>query len=195
MGQSSMTFYDFIGKFIPGVLICVFIDLCRGDFVVLSCNEGTMWYLVLFIVCYIIGLVYDYLIRFISEKLKLNRNTCLLVKTRKAVYKKTGKDGDTSNSDIRQSYDIAYYTCMKSGILGNVPVLEAHENFIKRIYPILLSYLILVICQCDMLKCEDRGIIGSMIVVALCLLPFVWYRIQKTIFLLVWEGEYYAKKD
>ena len=175
-----MTFYDFICKFIPGALICVFIDLCRGGNAVLSCDEGTMWYVVLFIASYIIGLVYDYVIIFISGKLKLTRNTCMLVKTRRVLLKNTGRDGEESADGIQQLYDEAYYTCMKSGMLGHVPVLEAHENFIKLIYPILLSYLILILCRCDILDCESRRIIGCMIILALCMLPFVWYRIQMT---------------
>ena len=118
--------YDFLNMVVMGFLILLPVVNFPTDAV----------FLVWFIPCFIVGLIYH----------KLMENTfgvCLRNKDGmiSQAYKSVNKIKDDNFSS--KNYYKAYYFLMEKRLLGSIPILEAQAAFLRNILPILFVYGIL----------------------------------------------------
>lgn len=184
-----MTFYDFLGKFGPGTLIWLLLIQSESDL-----PQSWVWCIAAVIGFFLTGIIWDSAVRLLTRPLSLNR--CMLTKSRQKLYGKISTESlpptlQADPPDIKISYFKAYYRVQTGKLLGNVPVLEAQENFLKSIWFILLIYMYVIIFD----KFPSAFTIPSAITLAIFLaiiaIPFVWYKIQMKIYELIWDAELY----
>ncbi len=81
-------------------------------------------------------------------------------------------------------------------MLGNIPWIEAQENFLRNIWLILL-YLIIMDFGEEYFSYGCKNIIQIVLIITYSLIPILWYFMQMKIYDLVWETELYlsSKKE
>lgn len=95
-------------------------------------------------------------------------------------------------------YYLAYYRIEKDGLLGNIPILEALEAFMRNTLIIIPFYCLWlsfeIINNCGMLNCYFMVI--GIVILTLSALGWdcLWRKIQSKIHELVWEADLYDKK-
>lgn len=118
-------------------------------------------------------------------------------------------EGNELSKD-KEAYLKAYYKIAKAGLLMNIPVLEALENFMRNLMFILPIYIIFFVeyeililfkftsfPKIEALQDIDCICIVLLIIfLILVLLGVIWlrYYYQQTIYRLVWEGNKYLDK-
>lgn len=216
--SSKLSFYDFLAMFLTGVIISVAVfpyDLFFGSSSSFCCkmasqvNWGPVFF---FILCYLVGLIWHKLLESILGISSLERfgkflsncfrsfkrnNPNLISSEYENVYKRTNCAENNSNEDSRlNDYYMAYYKLMFSKNLGNIPILEAQEAFVR---DIILPLIIIGIsyytkCISNVFNHFFNGNcfwFGAMPIIMAIILFFVHYPLQKKIYHLVWEGEKY----
>lgn len=197
MEISGISFYDFLGKLIPGTLLWApwilksYIggDLVNHEFTSFSC----LLYLILFIGFYLTGIIWDFIIvRVILRFLRLRPSMLMQSKERYNKRNNKGSSAESTHSvtsdpdTIRKEYIAAYYKGLKAGVLCDLPIMESHENFLKTIW-FLLGYY--VVWAGYFFKGPWEVVVMSVLILYLFLVPFIWYRIQMQIYYIVWEAE------
>lgn len=179
---TGFTFYDSLNKLTVGTLLLLLTGTRMGENA-----ESTILF---FVTAFIIGIFYQTIIKCITYF--LTNNLHMIKKAHENVILK-------NNYITEDDYLKAYYNVVKNGFLMNIPTLEAHENFLRNLWPICLMYLIAVLadcCQCFIgeIICQSKCATAMFLLLLIVFIPFVWYRIQMKIFELVWEGDYYAER-
>ena len=179
MSDLKISSYDFLAIFCPGTFLFL---------PIIDINIKSNWlYILLFFAFYFAGLIFHNLSEVILKRIGVLKNGLLL----KCTYQCVNKEhhvSKQSGDEIRQIYDNQYYGIMSSGILGNIPVLEAQEAFVRNFAIIAVVYLFgpyhdylvnsFSICDCC------AYCICSMIFPVSILL---WLYIQKKVFFAVWD--------
>lgn len=178
---TGFTFYDSLNKLTVGTLLLLLTGTRMGENA-----ESTILF---FVTAFIIGIFYQTIIKCLTYF--LTNNLHMIKKAHENVILK-------NNYITEDDYLKAYYNVVKNGFLMNIPTLEAHENFLRNLWPICLMYLIAVLadcCQCFIgeIICQSKCATAMFLLLLIVFIPFVWYRIQMKIYELVWEGDYYAK--
>ena len=139
---------------------------------------------------------------------KLFHPMCLLVRSF-GCNKSNNKKKGSNSSKKRNDYLLAYYKVAKAGLLMNIPVLEALENFMRNLILIIPFYFICFVLKylvslwggvIPILKnCQSLSsskIIELIVFLVLAFVGVVWlqYYYQQTIYRLVWEGNKYLDK-
>lgn len=193
MEISGISFYDFLGKLIPGTLIWtpwILKSYMYGDFEGIDFASFTcLLYLILFIGFYLTGIIWDFLIvRVIFRFLRLR--PCMLMQSKKKYYKNsrsgTNHSVSSDNETIKREYIAAYYKGLEAGVLRDLPIMESHENFLKTNW-ILIAYCVLLVPI--FLPCTWNVVVMPILMLAFILIPFIWYTIQMQIYYNVWEAE------
>ena len=184
-----MTFYDFLGKFGPGTLLWLLLIQSESDL-----PQSWVWCIAAVIGFFLTGIIWDSAVRLLTRLLSPNR--CMLTKSRKKLYGKIITESlpptlQADPPDIKISYFKAYYRVQAGNLLGNVPVLEAQENFLKSIWFILLIYMSAIIFDKFPPAFTIPSAITFAIFLAIIAIPFVWYQIQMKIYELIWDAELY----
>lgn len=184
-----MTFYDFLGKFGPGTLFWLPLIHNESDL-----PQSWVWCIAAVIGFFLTGIILDSAVRLVTRPLSLNK--CMLTKSRKELYGKIITESlpptlQADPPDIKISYFKAYYRVQTGKLLGNVPVLEAQENFLKSIWFILLIYMSVIIFDKFPSAFTIPSAITFAIFFAIIAIPFVWYKIQMKIYELIWDAELY----
>lgn len=179
---TGFTFYDSLNKLTVGTLLLLLTGTRMGENA-----ESTILF---FVTAFIIGIFYQTIIKCLTYF--LTNNLHMIKKAHENVILK-------NNYITEDDYLKAYYNVVKNGFLMNIPTLEAHENFLRNLWPICLMYLIAVLadcCQCFIgeIICQSKCATAMFLLLLIVFIPFVWYRIQMKIFELVWEGDYYAER-
>lgn len=98
----------------------------------------------------------------------------------------------------KSRYYEAYYKVAMAGILMNIPVLEATENFIRNFIFIAILYIVGFAAECPNF-CSLLYGIGTpcrcaifLTIIVFMLIP-TWFYVQNKIFELMWEGEHYIE--
>ena len=231
-GISSLNFYESLNKFIVGFLIFVLFvgpdtDLfTKPLFIISAYIVGCIYQAIIqvFTKSYLslqkTGIkkarieVYEskkesckkHILAFMKE---LIWPLCLIPRTCTCNKLKDKMKGDNS-SEEKEPYLKAYYKIAKAGLLMNIPVLEALENFMRNLIPIVFVYLILLIFKKDGIsivrefiplfkgwQCADclyKILTFILCVVVFNLVRWLRYYYQQTIYRLVWEGNKYLDK-
>lgn len=223
-GISGLSFYESFNKFITGFLILVLL-------VGLDSNLFTK---PLFIIsAYIVGCIYQAIIQvftksclslqedeikeahdevYKNKKESCKNNIFAFMKELKCCISrlfKSQEEGDNPSKE-KEGYLKAYYKIAKAGLLMNIPVLEALENFMRNLMFILpvyiiffVEYEILILCKCTsfpkieaLQEIDCICIVLLIIFLILVLLGVMWLRsyYQQAIYRLVWEGNKYLDK-
>lgn len=132
---------------------------------------------------------------------------CCISKLFKSHMKGNKSSEGNEFSKDKEAYLKAYYKVAKVGLLMNIPVLEALENFMRNLMFILpvyiilfLVYEVLILCKCTpfpmieaLQEVDCICIVLLFIFLILILVGVIWlrYYYQQTIYRLVWEGDKY----
>ena len=177
---SGLSFYDSLNKLTVGWLIL--------SPLVSDANEAFMNPLA-YVVAFIVGMIYQYLVQ--KGTYRLSNMLCMI----KCQHKWT----EDKDSICKEDYLKAYYKVAKAGILMNIPVLEAIENFIRNVFFLAILYIVALVSNCQDMAKLLNGIGDSChcvvaLTVIVLLLPLIWYYVQNKIYELVWDGEHYLNE-
>ena len=191
MTIQGMSFYDFVGKFLPGVLIWApwlnKQSFTSGD------SYNILHMIVAFVGFYLTGIIFNSLIFFLTKKLR--RNPMMLVKARNDVgeeFKALNNNWhlikyDMTNIEIL--YIKSYTFIQEKNMLGAIIVLESHEIFLKVIWPIVLYYIVYVILCGNFFMPVTAQATLIFLLICLIAIPVIWYKTQMKIYTSVWETE------
>ncbi|MDE6264608.1 MAG: hypothetical protein K2M11_05620 [Paramuribaculum sp.] len=192
MSVQGISFYDFLGKFIPGALLLLLFDSNLLK-VKLDSPEILFW----IAAAYLLGILWDKVIRFISPC--LTRNDWMLIRSRKKHTTFIERIGGTcymqDEQSIQFAYDKAYSLLMLHNMLGTVPKQESHENFLRNIFLIIVFFLIKTVigtCQCCCVNLWNT-ILQLSLIALIIVVPFLWYSIQMSIYFTVWDNAYWTQ--
>lgn len=191
MTIQGMSFYDFVGKFIPGVLIWApwlnKQSFTSGD------SYNILHMIVAFVGFYLTGIIFNSLIFFLTKKLR--RNPMMLVKARNDVgeeFKALNNNWHLIKYDmtnIETLYIKSYTFIQEKNMLGAIIVLESHEIFLKVIWPIVLYYIVYVILCGNFFMPVTVQATFIFLLICLIAIPVIWYKTQMKIYTSVWETE------
>lgn len=192
MEISGISFYDFLGKLIPGTLLWApwILKSYNGIFKEYEFASFTiLLFFILFIGFYLTGIIWDYIIvRVIFRSLRLS--PCMLRQSKEKYNAHSSAKATTSvTSDpdkITKEYIAAYYKGLKAGVLRDLPIVESHENFLKTIW-LLIGYY--VVWAGYFLPETWNVVVMSILILYFILVPIIWYRTQMLIYKTVWEAE------
>ncbi len=216
MSVQGISFYDFLGKFIPGaLLLLLFKDYTPT--VELESLEVVIW----IAAAYLIGIIWDKFIRWATSCLR--RNPCMLKcslenykiyieKLTGEIYNTCYKEDDKQDNsevdkedniekcseDILCKYDDEYSLLMFHNMLGTVPKQESHENFLRNIWGIIVCYFVKVVLSCscgntDRCLCACNTTLIICLVALIIIVPIVWYKTQMSIYFTVWDNAYWTR--
>ena len=192
---TGVGFYESLNKFFVGFLILVLFVGLNSD---LFINP-------LFLIsAYIVGCIYQAIIQELTRSwLSLREDEIQNAYNAKYITKYEGEN-------IKEDYLKAYYKIAKAGLLMNIPVLEALENFMRNLMFILpvyigffVGYELLILCKWTpfpmieaLQEIDCICIVLLSIFLMLVLLGAMWLRryYQQTIYRLVWEGNKFLDK-
>ena len=191
MSVPGITFYDFLSKLIPGTLlwapwILISYNVSNGydDLE----NGSLLWYIILFSGFYLTGIIWEFLIsKAVFRWLRLC--PCMLIRAKRKYCKfadKLEEDNTLDPKEIKRDYLKAYYQGLRSNVLRDLPVMEAHENFLKTIWPLIGYYAVLVGI---FLSGAWKVVVLSLLVIAFGVVPVIWYKFQMKIYHTVWEAD------
>ncbi len=192
MSVQGISFYDFLGKFIPGALLLLLFSSSLPP-VKLDSLEILLW----IAAAYLLGILWDKIIRFFSRC--LTRNDWMLARAHDKHKKFMEKIGGTYHPQDRHSiqfaYDEAYSLLMLQNMLGTVPKQEGHENFLRNIYLIIVFFLIKTIIGNGQCCCGNicNTILMLFLIALIIIVPGLWYSVQMSIYFTVWDNAYWAK--
>lgn len=188
---TGVGFYESLNKFFVGFLILVlFVGLDLDLFI----NP-------LFLIsAYIVGCIYQALVQVCTKSmLSLQKNE--IEEVRNKVYKNKYK-----GINIKDDYLKAYYKVAKAGLLMNIPVLEALENFMRNLIFIIPYYftcfilkdhisffegVLLILRDFQKLSSFHKIELIVFLILAFWGVIILCYYYQQTIYRLVWEGNKY----
>ena len=179
---SGLSFYDSLNKLTVGWLIIMPILADTGS----AFNNP-----IAHVAAFLVGIIYQCVIQHSTNCLR--NCICLIRKQNKWVKEERRRKRITKNQ-----YNEAYYKVAMAGVLMNIPVLEAIENFIRNIFFIAVIYIIALASKCPKICSIFEGI-GSpccctiFLTVIVLMLILTWFYVQNKIFELVWEGEHYIE--
>lgn len=176
MKSLNLNLYDTLTMLVSGFLIITWYPKLCDCFEPLDMSE-----FMTYIICFIVGLIYHTLLSFFLSCLRNNK--CMIKKAYKDV---NGKEYTDCYDKLYDDYLKSYYRIMREQCLGNIPILEAHEAFLRDTFLLILLHVILLACDGFTCAC-----VSAMILAVLVLYPVVWYIIQMKIFKLVWETDKY----
>lgn len=176
MKSLNLNLYDTLTMFVSGFLIVTWYPKLCECFEPLDTSK-----FITLIICFIIGLIYHTLLSCVLGCLRNNK--CMIKKAYKEVY---GSEYTDCYDKLYDDYLKSYYRIMREQCLGNIPILEAHEAFLRDTFLLILLHVILLACDGFTCAC-----VSAMILAVLVLYPVVWYIIQMKIFKLVWETDKY----
>lgn len=193
MEISGISFYDFLGKLVPGTLLWapwVLFAYCENRMPSEEFSCGTfLIYFILLTGFYLTGIIWHFLMTNVVFKC-LRLRPCMLEIARNLYYTKSGRKesmpDSTDDKQIKRGYIAAYYKCLKNGILRDLPVMESHENFLKTNWILTAYYAVLA----GLFLPETWNIVVmSFLCCVVLIIPFIWYKTQIKIYYAVWEAE------
>lgn len=188
---SGLSFYDSLNKMTIGVLILLLTTAFPTSI------EGRFMFVV---TAFIIGCICQMGIQKLTSCLTNSR--CMIRKAFDKFYKQDGiitAYKPKVGKNCRHVYLLAYYRMARNGILMNIPILEALENFMRNLPLIIIFYLFSILGDCcnTQIVVDTFGVNRCVIVAILLLLliavSVMWWNIQLKIHFLIWEGDYYIR--
>lgn len=107
---------------------------------------------------------------------------------------------DEEDKNVMYKYFKAYFKVQKSGLMGNIPILEAHEAFLRyATIPFILycvAGLIYLYNQIKVCFCSIFSIIILIVVFIFVLLLYLslWKYYNRKVYRLVWEANFFLDK-
>lgn len=175
---NGLGFYESINKLIIGFLLLFL--FVKPDF---ESSQGVLF----LILAYITGCIYQAIIRSLTKSW-LNLRECEIAKAYKHIYKV-----EYSETDIKDLYLQSYYEITNAGLLLNIPINEALENFMRNLAPVLALYLVVIVSNCNDLtpflnNSTTDAIFVFLLLIGVFILRFYY---QNEVYRLVWEAIYY----
>lgn len=177
---SGLSFYDSLNKLTIGWLILL---------PLVSDANMAIQNPLAYVVAFLVGTIYQFLVQ--KGTCKFSNMLCMI--------KCQNKWTEDKDSICKEDYLKAYYKIAKEGILMNIPVLEAIENFLRNMFFLAILYIVALASNCQgMVKLMD-GIGDScpcaVVLTALVILLIpTWFYVQSKIHELVWEGNHYLNE-
>ena len=178
---SGLSFYDSLNKLTVGCLILFPLVIDS----VLAFNNP-----IAHVAAFLVGTIYQCSIQ---KYTKCLTNCIYMIRKQNKWVKEERRKRIT-----RSQYYEAYYKVAMAGILMNIPVLEATENFIRNIIFIAILYIVGFAAECPNF-CSLLYGIGTpcrcaivLTIIVFMLIP-TWFSVQNKIFELIWEGEHYIE--
>lgn len=191
MSVPGITFYDFISKLIPGTLLWapwILISYNSPNVGIDLGSKSLLWYIILFSGFYLTGIIWEFLISKVAFRW-LRLCPSMLIRAKRKYFKFADKPLDKISlepKEIKREYVKAYYQGLKSNVLRDLPVMEAHENFLKTNWLLIGYYAVLAGI---FLSGAWQAVVLSLLVIAFGGVPFIWYKTQMWIYYAVWEAE------
>lgn len=178
---NGLGFYESINKLIIGFLLLFL--FVKPDF---ESSQGVLF----LILAYITGCIYQVIIRSLTKSW-LNLRECEIAKAYKQIY-----EVEYSEKDIKDLYLQSYYEITNAGLLLNIPINEALENFMRNLAPVLALYLVVIVSNCNDLtpflnNSTTDAIFVFLLLICVSVLRFYY---QKEVYRLVWEAICYWDK-
>ena len=201
MSVQGISFYDFLGKFIPGALLLLLFDSNLLK-VKLDSPEILFW----IAAAYLIGIIWDLVLRYFFKKLRCNQ--CMLIRSYKKMVKRIKYNSEykaiylgttATERNIKYYYDKAYSLLMINNMLGTLPKQESHENFLRNIWLIIIGYLLKALCSpccnayCNCACGKMSHFITIGLVAFILIIPFLWYNVQMSVYCTVWDNAYWTQ--
>lgn len=192
MTIQGMSFYDFIGKLIPGILLwSPWIISCHKNL-----EDSFLAIIIIFVGFYLTGILWDFFINLIFKDLRLRK--CMLIKAKSLFFKHNEIPKDELRSltykEIKKEYKRAYTIAQENNLLGSATVLEAQENFLKNIWFLIGYYIFIIIFFNEYFTISFFYVLLFCLILSLMCLPFMWYKTQIKIYEIIWEAEWYYNK-
>ena len=191
MSVPGITFYDFISKLIPGTLlwapwILISYNASNGYDNLENCS--LLWYIIIFSGFYLTGIIWEFLISKVAFRwLRLCPGMLIRARRKYCNFATEPVEDLTSDpTEIKRKYVKAYYQGLKTGVLRDLPVMEAHENFLKTNWLLIGYYAVLAGV---FMSGAWQVVVLSLLVIAFGGVPFIWYKTQMWIYYAVWEAE------
>lgn len=218
----------FICGFVWMLVLCPW---CVYNYCLNDDSSLSFAYLLLFcVLCYLVGRVWDSLhssfgecIQYLcenknscKEKLKyiwkiIRDNFCTLLyslfrNSRKLIAKaelspELSKTIKHTDECVMRRYYFSYYYLQSKNQLGNIPILEAQEAFLRNMILPLLIAGVLLLCKCDwnllwwVLPCKLNICCAGWFFIILAVLSiFAHARVQMKVYKLVWGGTHYLSR-
>lgn len=178
---NGLGFYESINKLIIGFLL-LFLFVKPA----LESSQGVLF----LILAYITGCIYQVIIRSLTKSW-LNLRECEIAKAYKDIYKV-----EYSEKDIKDLYLQSYYEITNAGLLLNIPINEALENFMRNLVPVMALYFGEIVFNCNNLTpFLNNSTIDAILVFLLLIVVFrLRFYYQKEVYRLVWEAICYWDK-
>jgi len=220
--SSKLSIYDLLTMFISGSIILV---VLFNPPVLAKCCHETSYFsflipLLFSTIAYFVGMIWHKFLEYILgreciknflERMKdifrsFNRNSeTLLMRAELDFHKNNNLEENffQKGGCIKRRYYFAYYYLQEKQSLGNIPILEAQEAFLR---DIILPFVAFIISSffpngtpADIL--QKANLIPSCIVLKLVIITatfiallLIHASIQKKIYSLVWEGSYFISR-
>lgn len=178
---NGIGFYESLNKLIVGFL-CLYLIVDMDNTYI----SNPLFY----IGSFIIGCIYQALIRLLTMYwLTLNE------KELKLAYSVEEKEMEIP-SNIKDAYLTAYYRVAKAGLLMNVPIIEALENFMRNLVLIIFLYHTKVLFDYDLKNELFNNKPISALFLALLLIGVIILRCyyQYEVYRLIWEADQFLDR-
>lgn len=186
---SKLSLYDFLAMLIPGFVILWFFNF----FGINTDNSANCF--LLGVLSYIVGLCYHKVVEWLCRIAHIRRNECIQKKAWDDFYQEIKEKTKKESNEIPEAppkidtyYVAAYYQIAKAGCLMNIPVLEVQETFLRNAFLLILGTICKITC-CSITSCPCCLVVLLVILFVFSIVS--WCCIQKKIYYLVWEGNYY----
>ena len=197
MTIQGMSFYDFVGKLVPGILIW-------APWLSIYCPvsweaSNLIFFIVAFVGFYLTGFIWTSLIYKLTQKLR--RRPFMLITARSYIshayneLRNKWHSKEINKNNIEILYLEAYTYAQKNNVLGPVPILESHENFLRVIWPLIIYFIFVMLWQPFEIEVISLKILLSFLFICLLSIPFIWYQIQMKIYKYIWEAELFLLEN
>lgn len=206
---SKISTFDFFAKFIPGCFIIYAVSRLTKDSL-LQIDKIAPWfyYIFIFSLCYISGIIWNYIIETITNKiLNLRGNSKWLASTlekhkneneikqlfgdRKDLINSIIKNPKADEEIIKDYYFTAYYYVMRNNYRDAISHIESQVALLRN------SFIPLVIVGTVIQEHNTICIFLPLLLISLLsffIIKYIIIKLQKKIYALIWEDYIYIKR-
>ena len=208
---NGMSFYDSLTKLTIGFLLTWW--WLPGHLPAIV-KEEYIQFTLYFIMCFLTGCLWQGLAELLPKYDKESHRILDWIPYSKRNYmpwiieewKKHYNEG-IDTIPTKHDYYCAYYKLQKAGLLGNIPILEALEAFLR--YGMIPSIIVSIISVynggisfLEQIKSESNNCIGAFLAILItlfllclpCLYLYTWRNYNKKVYRLVWEAKFFLDK-
>lgn len=207
---NGMTFYDSLTKLTIGFLLTWWWlpDILYSNLQIQNIGLYEVLFIPLYVVvCYLTGCIWISLLSLNQDNNDYSfcslapwgkTNYLPWIKEKKHEVEKeftSATSSDEKDENVKYEYFKAYFKVKKSGLMGNVPILEAHEAFLRYA---TLPFIANCFCGvCIPFKDNEYGL-GALLIITALIVIFLylslWKYYNRKVYRLVWEAKFFLDK-